>query len=105
MGSMPVSYEVKVSCSVLSDSVIPRTVARQAHLSVGFSRQEYWSGVAFPSPGDLPNAGIKPRSPTLQADILQSEPLGKKKTCTSSLFCHFLHVARLYFATSYLILS
>ena len=51
----------------------PWTVARQAPLSVGFSRQEYWSGLPFPSPGDLPNAGIEPGSPVLQADALSSE--------------------------------
>jgi len=44
---------------------------------MGFSRQEYWSGLPFPSPGDLPDPGIKPRSPTLQADALTSEPPGK----------------------------
>ena len=44
---------------------------------MGFSRQEYWSGLPFPSPGDLPNPGIKPRSPTLQADALTSAPPGK----------------------------
>ena len=43
----------------------PQTVACQAPLSMGFSRQEYWSGLLFPSPGDLPNPGIKPRSPAL----------------------------------------
>jgi len=43
---------------------------------MGFSRQEYWSGLPFPSPGDLPNPGIKPRSPTLQADALTSETPG-----------------------------
>ena len=53
------------------------TVAHQAPLSMGFSRQEYWSGLPFPSPGDLPNLGIKPRSPALQADALTSEPPGK----------------------------
>ena len=53
------------------------TVARQASLSMGFSRQEYWSGLPFPSPGDLPNPGVKPRSPALQADALTSEPPGK----------------------------
>ena len=42
-----------------------------------FSRQEYWSGLPFPSPGDLPDPGIEPRSPTLQADALLSEPAGK----------------------------
>ena len=45
--------------------------------SMGFSRQEYWSGLPFPSPGNLPDSGIKPRSPALQADSLPSEPLGK----------------------------
>ena len=54
----------------------PWTVAHQAPLFVGFSRQEYWSGQPFPSPGDLPDTGIEPRSPTLQADSLPSEPPG-----------------------------
>ena len=57
--------------------VTPRTVAYQAPPSMGFSRREYWSGVPFPSPGHLPNPGIKPRSPTLQADASVSEPPGK----------------------------
>jgi len=47
--------------------------------SVGFSRQEYWSSLPFPSPGDLPDPGIEARSPTLQADSLPSEPPGKQK--------------------------
>ena len=55
----------------------PWTVAYQALQSMGFSRQEYWSGLPFPSPGDLPNPGIEPRSPVLQTDTLPSEPLGK----------------------------
>ena len=46
---------------------------------MGFSRQEYWSGLPFPSPGDLPNPGIEPTSPVLQADSLPSEPPGKPK--------------------------
>ena len=50
------------------------TVAYQAPPSIEFSRQEYWSGLPFPSPGDLPNPGIKPGSPTLRADTLPSEP-------------------------------
>ena len=57
--------------------VIPWTAAYQAPLSMEFSRQEYWSGLPFPSPGDLPDPGIKPRSPVLQADALPSELLGK----------------------------
>ena len=54
----------------------PWTVARQAPPSMGFSRQEYWSGLPFPSPGDLPNPGMEPGSPALQADALSSEPPG-----------------------------
>ena len=45
---------------------------------MGFFRQEYWSGLPFPSPGDLPDPGMEPRSPALQADALPSEPLGKQ---------------------------
>ena len=56
---------------------IPWTVVYQASLSMGFSKQEYWSGLPFPSPGDLPDPAIKPRSPALQADALLSEPPGK----------------------------
>ena len=52
----------------------PWTVTHQAPLSMGFSRQEHWSGLPFPSPGDLPDAGIKPGSPSLQADSLLSKP-------------------------------
>ena len=59
--------------------VTPRTVAYQAFPSMGFSRQEYWSRLPFPSPGDIPDPGIEPRSPALQADALPSEPPGKPK--------------------------
>ena len=55
----------------------PSTVAYQAPPSMGFSRQECWSGLPFPSPGDLPDPGIEPGSPALQADALLSEPPGK----------------------------
>ena len=55
------------------------TVAHQAPLSMGFSRQEYWSGLPFPYPGDLPNPEIKPGSPALQANCLPSEPPGKSQ--------------------------
>ena len=51
----------------------PWTVGYQAPPSLGFSRQEYWSGLPFPSPGELPDPGIEPRSPTLEADVLTSE--------------------------------
>ena len=57
--------------------VIPWTIAHQAPLSMEFSRQEFWSGLLLPSPGDLPNPGIKPRSLTLQEDSLPTEPPGK----------------------------
>ena len=57
--------------------VTPWTVAYQAPLSVEFSRQEYWSGLPFPSSGDLPNPGIESRSPALLADALLSEPPGR----------------------------
>ena len=57
----------------MSDSATPWTVAYQVPPSMGFSRQECWSGLPFPSPGDLPNPGIEPGSPTLQADALLSE--------------------------------
>ena len=58
-------------------SVTTWTVAHQAPLSMGFSRQEYWSGLPCPSPGDLPNPGIEPGSPTLQADSLPTKLQGK----------------------------
>ena len=58
------------SCRTL---VTTWTVAHQAPLSMGFSRQEYWSGLPVPSPGDLPNPGIEPRSPALQAGSLPTE--------------------------------
>ena len=55
------------------------TLAYQASQSMGFSRQEYWSGLLFASPGDFPNPGIEPGSPALQADTLPTEPPGKPK--------------------------
>ena len=56
--------------------VTPWPIVCQAPLSLGFSRQEYWSGLPFPPPGDVLNPGIKPWSPALQADSLPSEPVG-----------------------------
>ena len=76
-------YEVK-SLSCVRLFVIPQTVAYQAPLSMGFSRQQYWSGLPFPSPGDLPNPGLKAGSPTFQTDALLSEPPGK---CYRSAAC------------------
>ena len=63
--------------------VTPWTAAHQAPLSMGFSRQEYWSGLPFPSPGDLPDPGIKLGSPALEADALTSEPPGKPRIAYS----------------------
>ena len=72
-----ISLKIKLlSCVQLFAT--PWTVAYQAPLSMGFSRQEYWSGLPFPSPGDLPNPGIEPGPPALQTDALPSEPLGKR---------------------------
>ena len=80
--ALPLSWrqwkEAKVkSLSHVQLFATPWTVAYHAPPSMGFSRQESWSGLSFPSPGDLPDPGIKPRSPTLQADALTSEPPGK----------------------------
>ena len=66
-----------VSHSVVSNSDSPWAVAHQVPLSMEFSRQEYWSGFPFLSPGDLPNPGIKLKSPALQADSLPLEPPGR----------------------------
>ena len=63
----------------------PWTIAHQDPPSMGFSRQEYWSGLPFPSPGDVPDPGIEPRSPALQADTLTSEPPGKPLVYIKSL--------------------
>ena len=86
-GTTICTVKVKVkSLSHVRLFVTPWTVTYQALRSTGFSRQEYWSGLPFPSPGDLPNPGIKPGSPVLQTDALPSEPLGKPllllSTCT-----------------------
>ena len=73
--------DVKLLVAHLSDSLWPPgpTVARQAPLSMRVSRQEYWSGFPFSSPRDLPDPGIEPGSPTLQADSLTSKPPQKPK--------------------------
>ena len=63
---------VCVSCPIVSDSLQPHRTC-QAPLSMEFSRQEYWNGLLFPSPGDLPDPGFEPGSPALQADSLPSK--------------------------------
>ena len=71
-------YVVKVkSLSRVRLFATPWTIAHQAFLSMGLSRQEYWSGLPGPSPGDLPDPGMEPTSPALQVDALLLEPSGK----------------------------
>ena len=75
MGQSMLCYAKSLSCVLLFET--PWTVAHQAPLSMGFFRQEYWSELPFPSPGNLPDPGIKPMSPVspaLQADSLPTEP-------------------------------
>ena len=72
------------SCPTLCD---PMDYSCQALLSMEFSRQEYWSELPFPSPGDLPHPGNEPRYPTLQADTLPSEPPGKPKHVSMCVSC------------------
>ena len=72
----------------MSDSFAsPWTVAREAPLFLGFSRQEYWSELPFPFPGDLPDPGTEPESPALQADSLPLSHLGSPKRFLLPLFC------------------
>ena len=120
-------WKWSVSHSVMSYSAIPWTVANQAPLSMEICRQEYWSELPCPPPGDLPDPGIKPSSPALQAYSLLSEPSGKpllwkkcfnyiescsqlvvelllilRKTCWSYAFCSLSSLFRLkenYFAS------
>ena len=68
-----------MSDSFAPDSETPWTVAHQAPLSMGFPKQKYWSGLLFPSPGDLLNPGIEPASPELQVDYLPLNHLGSPK--------------------------
>ena len=78
VSSLPLKVKVKVKLlSHVQLFATSWTVAYQAPLSMRFSRQEYWSGLPFPSPGDLPDPGIEPRSPALESDALTSEPPGK----------------------------
>ena len=75
------SFSLSKSLSHVWCFANPWTVTRQAPLSLGFSRQEYRSGLPLPSPGDLPDPGTEPGSPALQADSLPSEPAGKPWIC------------------------
>ena len=91
---------ISVSCSVLSASVTPWTVARQAPLSMGFYRQEYWSGVPFLPPGHLSDPEIEPGSPAMQADSLPPEPPGKvfKDSVSCSVMSNSVQSQGLYSA-------
>ena len=77
MNKLIVKYSIVKSLSCVRLFVTLWAVAYLASLSMGFSRQEYWSRLPFPSPGELPDPGIEPRSPSLEADALTSEPPGK----------------------------
>ena len=74
------SFFVDKSLSCVQLFVTPWTVAHYAPLSMGFPRQEYWSGLPFPSPGDLPKPEVKPVSPALAEGFFTIEPPGKPKT-------------------------
>ena len=79
-GIFQTTYSLKVKMKLLSLARLfatPWTVVYQASPSMGFSSQEYWSGLPFPSPGDLPDPGVELGSPTLEADALTSELSGK----------------------------
>ena len=76
----------------MSDSfVTPWTVAHQTPLSMGFLRQEYWSGLPFPSPGDLPDPGIEPASPELAGGFLTTELPGKPSLVVIISIIHITH--------------
>ena len=77
-------YACMLSHSVMSNSAASWTVAHQTPLSMRFSSQEYWSGLPFPSPGNLPDPGIEPRSPALYVDSLLSEPPEKPAKCINN---------------------
>ena len=91
-----VKAEVSVT-SAMSDTLQNQSVAHQAPLFLGVSRKEYWCGLPFPSPADLPDPGIKPRSPASQAESLPSEPPGKPHVT----WCIHTLQASSYFSGSY----
>ena len=82
--------------------VTPWTVTCQAPLSMEFSRPGYWNGLPFPSPGDLPNPGIKPMSRTLQVDSLPAEPQGKPKYVCLFYYCYVKYLSNCLFFFFYL---
>ena len=95
--AMPKNAQVKVKVKVKLLSHIRLfatlwTKAHQAPPSLGFSRQEYWSELPFPSPGELPDSGIEPMPPALQVDALTSEPPGKPKNAQTTRQLHSSHM-------------
>ena len=95
MYSMEITVNNTCVCQSLSHVRLfktPWTITRQAPLSMGFSKQDCWSGLPFHSPGDLPNPGIKPRSLKLQADSLPSEP--PKKPIVNNTVLHIGNMLR-----------
>ena len=83
--SLALSSMLMLGHSVVSDSATAWPVVRKAPLSMGFPRQEYWGGSPFPPPGDLPDPGIKPVSPTLAGGFFTTEPPGKPFTGRPSI--------------------
>ena len=86
----------KFSCSVMSDPVTPWAIGYQAPLFTGFSRQEYWSGLPFPSPEDLPDPGIEPKSlgsPALASRFLTTVPPGNECRLLSKPSAEFLSIS------------
>ena len=98
--SLEYRSEVK-SLSHVHLFVTPWAVAYKAPLSMEFSRQEYWSGLPFPSPVDLPNPGFEPGSPALQADTLPSELPGKPPRWTIGLFLRYCIYFFLFICVNY----
>ena len=89
----------------MSDSfVTPWTVACHDPLSMGFSREEYWSGLPCPPPGDLPDLGIKPRSPVLAGRFFTAEPPGKSQSLLHYCFIFINALSLLSLFINYLIL-
>ena len=76
----------------MSDSCAPWTVAHKTSLFMGFPRQEYWSGLPFPSPGDLSHPEIEPESLALQADSLPTEPPGKPYISIDLNICIYVYI-------------
>ena len=84
-----------VLCSVLSNCfATQRSVAHKPPLSMEFSRQEYWTGLPFPTPGDLPDPRIKPMSPALAGDYFTTEPQGKPLNLLREYSILYLHLVK-----------